>query len=220
MKTKLLLTIVLAVCVVAAPASADLFTFTLGTLKTSYDTGTQIFTADEIDGTTSALVSRLVAPTTSAYFDSSWGGLEDFALTMNISGISIGGDTALGAGSFAFTDIDGDVISGDLSGNWFTDAQDVLKFEGLLSDIVYTPSSGGETTFNGDFGTLASMVFSDPSPWLGSVVELTHSGLSFNTSWTNVEGSGLTATVVPVPAAVILGVLGLGIAGWRLRRFA
>jgi hypothetical protein len=28
------------------------------------------------------------------------------------------------------------------------------------------------------------------------------------------------ASVVPVPAAVVLGMLGLGVAGWRLRRFA
>jgi hypothetical protein len=220
MKTKLLLAVALAVCVVAAPASADLFTFTLGTLKTSYDTGTQIFTADEIEGTTNAIMSRLTAPLTSAYFDSSWGGPEDFTLTMNISGISPGGDAASGAGSFAFTDIDGDIISGSLSGNWFTDVQDVLKFEGLLSGVNYTPSSGGETTFNGDLGTLASMVFGGPTPWLGSIVELTHSGLSFNTGWTDINGSGLTATVVPVPAAVIMGILGLGVAGWRLRRFA
>lgn len=220
MKTKLLLAVTLAVCAAASPASADLFTFTLGTLQTSYNTGTAIFTADEVGGTTTALVSRLVAPTTSAFFDSSWGGTEDFSLSMNITNISAGGTSALGSGSFAFTDIDGDVISGDLSGNWFTDAQNVLKFEGLLSNVMYTPSAGGETTFDGDFGTSTSMIFGDTSPWLGSIVELTHTGLSFNTGWTNVVGSGLTATVVPVPAAVILGVLGLGVAGWKLRRYA
>ncbi|OHB66867.1 MAG: hypothetical protein A2Y76_00385 [Planctomycetes bacterium RBG_13_60_9] len=44
-------------------------------------------------------------------------------------------------------------------------------------------------------------------------------GLNNGYEWTNNVGA-LSVTVVPVPAAVLLGMLGLGAAGLRLRRFA
>lgn len=57
-----------------------------------------------------------------------------------------------------------------------------------------------------------------PLSWLSSdpVFQI---GLHAATSCSN-DQIALTTTVVPVPAAAILGMLGLGVAGWRLRRIA
>jgi len=44
-------------------------------------------------------------------------------------------------------------------------------------------------------------------------------GLHNGFEWNNNVGS-VDVTVVPVPGAVLLGILGLGVAGWKLRKFA
>lgn len=214
MKTRML-ALAFVVCMTATPAMADLFSFTYDALQTSYNTGTTIFSADEVENLSPGSVTRLVAPTGTAQFDTLWAGPADFALSMLITNIAGGGTTADGSGSFTLTDVDSDTISGNLVGTW-EPQNGVLRFQGNLSNVVYT---GDDTTFNGDLGSL-SMVFGAPSPWNGAIIELTTSGLSFNTGWSNVQGGGVTATVVPVPAAVLLGVLGLGVVGWKLRRFA
>ena len=53
----------------------------------------------------------------------------------------------------------------------------------------------------------------------------TVTGIGFQLQWdrslNNLRlGDDYNTSVVPVPAGVILGMLGLGVAGWRLRRFA
>ncbi len=55
---------------------------------------------------------------------------------------------------------------------------------------------------------------------------ITQFGLDIRGTFTGLEGASPSnpdfyhISVVPVPAAVVLGMLGLGVAGWRLRRFA
>jgi hypothetical protein len=215
-----------ALCLNASPTKADSFSFTYGALQTWYDTGSGIFTADVVDGLSAGSVTRIEPPTGSAIFDTAWGGPEHFALSMSISNIGGGGMTADGSGSFTLTDVDSDTISGNLIGSWQPQGN-TLRFNGDLSNVVYTPSSADETLFNGDSGS-ASMAFGSPSPWSGAIIELTASGLSFNTGWGDstpndgvggVLGAGATAvvTTIPVPAALLLGTIGIGLVGWMRR---
>jgi hypothetical protein len=216
MKTKILI-LVFAVCAFATPSRADLFTFTYSALDSSYSTVTDIFSAD-LGTASTGTVSRIKAPIAVTTFDTAWGGPEDFDLTMNITNIGGTFTTADGDGTLTLTDVDSDTISANISGSWGPVGAG-LRFDGVTTDVTYTPSAGGETTFDGDFGSV-SMEFGELPPWSGSVITLTGSALTFENSWTNVPGAGVTGTVVPVPAAVLLGAIGLSVASIKLRKFA
>jgi hypothetical protein len=228
MKTRFLILGLAALCLNASPAMADLFSFTFDALQTWYDVGSTTFTADVVDGISPGSVTRITPVGSSAIFDTNWdAGPEHFLLSMLISNVGVGGMTAKGSGSFTFTDTDWDTLSGDINGQWQLQSS-TLRFNGNLSNVVYTPSEAGETLFNGDLGS-ASMAFGTPSPWPGTVIELTASELTFATDWGDgspgdndggVQGGGVTATVTPVPAALLLGLFGLGAAGVKLRRYA
>ena len=226
MKTKLLILSIAVLCMSAIPAKADMFTFTYNALETWYDSATNVFTSDEVAGSSSASLTNLQGGGT-ALFDTAWG-TDDYTLTMFISNIQNGGLTADGVGSLLLTDVDGDTIFANLSGSWAPaddDPDAALYFDGVLNGVVYT---GDDAAFNGDFGTSASMAFGAPMPWNGTIIHLVLTGLDFSASWGNlsdmvaggIQDGGMTAVVVPVPAAVLLGILGLSAAGIKLRRFA
>lgn len=212
---------------VATPAMADFFTFSYNPLETWYNTATNIFTADEIDavfGGTIGDVTRGDIPQ-QAQFQSPWV-TEDFALQMAISNINATGTTADGAGSVTLLDVDGDTIQGNFAGSWTT-VNRALIFSGSMSEVVYLPTGAGGNIFTGDIGFM-STVFPVPAPWTGVLIELNQTGLSFLNSWGDgtpadeiggARGAGVEAAVVPVPAALLLGALGLGAAGVKLRRF-
>jgi hypothetical protein len=231
MKTRFLLLGLAALCLSTAPAMADMFSFTYDGLQTWYSPGSQTFTADVVDGISPGSVTRIEPVGGSALFGATgWeAGPKHFLLSMVISNIGGGGTTADGSGSFTLTDIDSDTISADIHGQW-EPQNTTLRFHGDLSNVVYTPSSAGETTFDGNLDSV-SMVFSAPSPWVGTLIELTASGLTFTSGWGDgspgdgvggIQGGGVTATItaVPVPAALLLGFLGLGTVGLKLRRLA
>ncbi len=229
MKTKLLILSIAVLCMSAMPAKADLFTFTYNALESWYDSSTKVFTSDEVAGSSTASLTNLQGGGTST-FDTAWGGTEDYTLTMLISNLGGFGTTADGAGSLLLTDVDSDTIYADLSGTWAPPSPGAaLKFSGVLSNVVYTGIGLGDNTkFDGDTGA-ASMAFSSPGPWNGTIIHLILTGLDFSASWGDgtpldgfggIQDGGLTAVVVPVPAAVLLGILGLSVAGLKLRKFA
>jgi hypothetical protein len=228
MKTSLLV-LGLAVCLVATPAMADLFTITYGPLETWFNSGTNVFTSDEVADTVGT-VSNL--PVGGSAVVTTWGATANYALTMLISNIGAGGKTADGAGSLLLVDTDSDSISANLNGHWIPSAApgSALEFHGSLSNVLFTGVGGGDNTaFNGDTAGSASMVFPAPMPWQGSVIHLILTGLNFSASWGDgtpldevggVKDGGMTAVVTPVPAAVLLGFLGFGAAVLKLRKFA
>ena len=209
----------------AGSASADLFTWGLNVSESWFDLSTNTFTSDEIDSSTLTVLN--VQDFSSASSPAGLGGME-YDLSMLISSIAVDGTTADGAGDFTLTDVDDDTITGDFTGKWITTGG-ALNFDGILSNVNYNPSGSGETTFDDTSGG-ANMVFGGKTgPWSGTIIHLVVSGEDFTASWGDgtpgdedggLADGGVTGVVVPVPGAVLLGILGLSAAGIKLRRFA
>lgn len=208
---KKILFIVFACGLTASPAMADLVNFHLGTLQSSFD-GVD-FSSTVKDGTTTGNLTRLVPPVTVAEFNNDWSGLQDFTVDMKISGITAG--TAQGVGTFELVDKDGDILAGEVSGTWLLVG--VPIFYGVLSDVDFT---SGDNEFDGDTGVVSMDFGPVVSPWNGTLIELTAGGLWFkDNTWEDVLGGSVDATVVPIPGAILLGFLGLGAAGLKLRKY-
>lgn len=211
---------------IAAPARADLFEFSYSRLETTWTQGTGIFEAS-ISSETIGSVTDSVPPTTTAAFlwGIGMGTLGGFDLSMTIDNIAGTGTwldpySADGSGSFTITDIDGDTITGNLAGTWeHTGSSN--NFTGTLSGITFNNESG-DWTFEGHLGSFADMSFLTIPPYHGTLIQLTAAGLPWFglDSWENQIGGSVDASVLPVPTAVVLGMLGLSAAGLKLRKFA
>jgi hypothetical protein len=217
MKTRLLV-LALAVCMIATPAKADLYGFGLINLSSSFD-GSSSFSTVGWANTFGGLYRSLAGGgTATAVFDAgSWGtGSESLSIQMTIS--SITSATAFGSGTISVTDVDGGTLLANVSGTWDYGGG-IPMFTGALDTVTFTPVT---STFDGHSGDSVSMVFpNNPQPWVGAIVQLTTSGTWFTSgSYANKTGGSIDASVVPVPAAIVLGILGLGVAGLKLRKYA
>lgn len=227
MKTKLIIISIAVLCMVATPARADLFDITISNPNSIFD-GSSTFTSDASSAIANIQIGNVIGQSppalgTAAVFV--WpADLGSFSLTMQVTNIGVA--SADGLGSFVFTDIDGDTITADLTGTWAVLGAS-NDFSGVLGNVAYNPSSIGETTFDGGTGSVP-MNFSAPLPWNGSIVHLTASapwfgnaqGVNLDPMGFDVTGGSIDITIIPVPGAVLLGILGLSAAGLKLRKFA
>jgi len=218
LKTKLLV-LALAVCMIATPAKADLFHFTVSTLDMTYD-GTN-FDASLSSSSGGIMFTRDEAPTSTIFL---FPGSGDF----DISSMAIGnfnGLSADGVGTFTLTDKDGDYLDGVVTGQWTLKPGESPTFAGTLTNVNYVTS---DNDFEGDTGSVSMLFNSSPQPWYGTLIELTTGEATWfgDGAWPGtVTGGNVSAGVidsahVPVPAAVLLGIIGLGVAGWKLRKYA
>jgi hypothetical protein len=215
MKIKLLV-LAIAICMIAAPAKADLFGFHLGNLSASYD-GSTSFTTTGWSETTGSLYRNIPSPTVTAGFDSGqWGtGSEALLISMTLSNITA--TTADAIGTISFSDVDGTTIAANLSGSWINLAGQSL-FSGALTTVTNTPVGA---TFDGHSGDSVSLVYANnPQPWRGALLQLTSANWFTGPAFARSTGGSIDVSVVPVPAALLLGVLGLSVAGLKLRKFA
>lgn len=204
----------------ASPAMADLFNFNYNILQSSYSGGpTGTFSATVKDGRTFGSVTAYNEPLQElAFFDTGWvAGPENATFTMDISNIVNNAvSTADGEGGFLLYDKNGDWLEGHINGTWTYITGNIPTFAGVLSNVTFQNGSA-DGKFDGDVG-FVTMDFPNP-PWEGMMIEMTTSGLWFGGDpWTNVEGGGVIGAVVPLPGAVLLGVLGLAVAGRKLRK--
>jgi hypothetical protein len=100
------------------------------------------------------------------------------------------------------------------------DNHDVWQYRAYVTDGSNTAYSNGGSWTTIDAGTAQGLLV----PYDFTAFTAT-SSLGFEIRWNsslnnNETGDQFATSVVPVPAAVILGVLGLGVVGWKLRRFA
>lgn len=220
MRIRLLILSLAAVCFVATPSMADLFGFSVSNPSNSYD-GAGTFKSVGFSGTTADLYRNFPSPTTTAEFTSAtgWGtGLEDFVIDMAISNITA--LSAVGSGTLTFKDTNGDPLAMAIQGTWTKFGSYNAAFSGTLGNVTFV---SGDGTFDGHTGSV-SMSFLSPQPWTGTVVDLVVTSNTGAPAWFTTAGGfsalggSLDAHVVPVPAAMLLGVLGLGTAGLRLRK--
>lgn len=214
MKTKYIV-LAVALCVIATPARASMFDFHFGSLDSSFD-GSSAFSTSTNPTLTSGSVTRQRVPQAVANFlAGQWGLGGNLGLSMTITNITA--SSAVGSGSFAITDINGDIISGQLSGTWSrVNVSNV--FSGMLSNVSFADNSG-DGNFDGHLGS-ASMSFPQPIPWHGSLIQLSTTGTWFSQGAYSTTSGSVDASVVPVPGAVLLGMIGLTIAGVKLRKSA
>ena len=228
-RTLILIICFMTICMSGAPAFADIFDFDVSDLDVTFDGSTLNASLDKSFFGGDVTLNHLDAPLETVVLESTgaYPGIEtlgDFALSMNVQNINNTAETATGTGAFTLTDIDGDTITGDISGDWAL-IGGWTTFTGDLTNVQWNTDDG---FFNGDSGSDDFAVPLDlltSPPWAGQLVELTvgHQAWMFIGSW---EGTvspvkpGHLSAVVPTPAAVLLGILGLGAVGVKLRKYA
>jgi len=232
LKRRLLVISLAALCLSTAPVSANLFDFQFSSLTSEFIYVGGAFSASITPESTLGSVDRLDSPDVAVFMPNNWVGYENFELSMTISSIDNFALTADGVGTFIITDTGGDTITGNLTGQWETDSLIPLPggespniFIGDLYNVSFNNESG-DSTFDGHFGSSAWMDFTEDPPWYGNLIEMSSAGIWFGLEYdytTNSGGvlasvSGPSAT--PVPAAVLLGIIGLGVAGLKLRKYA
>jgi hypothetical protein len=197
---------------------ADLFHFSVHRLDMTYSSGTFSASLDRDFGGM-ALTRDVPAISTAVFGPTTLG---NFNISTNIDnftgmGTPLNPYRADGVGEFTLTDTDGDTITGNVAGTWIM--YGVPIFAGNLSN-VYWNNENNDDTFDGDNYPGVSMSFGASPPWSGTLVELTSSGAAWfkDGDWSDTGGS-VDALVIPVPAAVLLSVLGLGVSGIKLRKY-
>jgi len=212
MKSKLSVFAVV-LCMAATPAMAELFGFSVHDPVSTWD-GSSAFSVSW-GSATELTLSRLEAPTGTVHLYSPPQG--DFSIDLTISNILAA--TADAIGTFAITDIDGtaDTITGDITGTWYKVGSSSAILVSELSNVAFNDNGTADGLFDADDGSL-SMSFV-ATEWDGVLSQTLTAPWFGQTRW-EVENGSVDAVVLPVPAGVMLGVLGLGVVGWRLRRFA
>jgi uncharacterized protein (TIGR03382 family) len=187
--------------------------------------GTGLFTANAIDVVISPEnslrsggdVTRLSAPNGTAQFDTgfvSQANSANFALSLSV--LNNDGDFADGAGSFTITDLNGDTVTGSISGTWVRGGLNQTFFNGDLANVQLNNISG-DGLFNGNLGSF-DLNLGFPGIFEGALVQLflrpsaDFFGTDFSLVSTQVSGE-----IVPTPGAAAL--MGLaGVAALRRRR--
>jgi hypothetical protein len=216
MKKKLIFVSCLSLFLGAIPANATLLDFHFGSLNSDWNAGTGTFTTTTNPLLTSGSVTRQRVPQSVANFIAGqWGLGGNFGLSMALTNVT--STSADGSGSFAITDINGDVLGGNISGTWSRVGVSNV-FSGVMTGVSFANNSG-DGNLDGHIGS-ASMIFPQPIPWHGSLIQLSTTGTWFSQGDYSTTSGSVDASVVPIPGAVLLGVIGLGAVGVKLRKTA
>lgn len=202
---------------VAVPASAQIVgDFDFQNLSADYqvtgaDTGTFIVSAD---ANSSGSVSNLIGGTDYALFDQGFAvtfGPAAFDLVLNLSNIT--GTSADASGTITISDIDGDTLTGTITGEW-TLFGGVAFFTGDLSDVVFSNPGG---SFSGGL----SDIIAPGGVFFGAIQAMSVDPRLTQTFFgSDLQGVAVTAQAqfIPTPGAAALFGLGLGGLATRRRR--
>jgi len=205
----------------AASASAGvILTFGFTELNGRYvaaDANNGVFTANAVntvDLASEGDVTRLLPPGdgTAAYdhgfFGSGFGGLAGISFTLTRTGLT-------GAGTYAVSDIDGDILSGTLSGDWIF-LGGATFFNGVI-DGTFTDVGAQDGLFNGPSVPPTSFTQIVGSMDGGITLLFTNDNADFfGSSFTGVSTLA-QANFVPTPGTVALIGIGGLVAGRRRR---
>ena len=227
---------VLAVLLLAsAPAAADLafveFDFTLLDLHYSGDAGGRVLTISDSDSAQASVTLK------------DGMGIVDGPATISLGNFDLQLQATVGTaaqgyavtGTFWATDVD--TGSRAFDGTFTSTLVDVISaYQGTLiiegklagvgtqSILVNRPVGTDDWVYAGTVGTVT---VANANPYdTGQLLQMTFGvdGSTLADLFDNGEQSGgagwMHGTVVPVPAAVVLGVIGLGLVGFRMRKYA
>ena len=239
MKRKLLVVFCLSLFLGAAPAMADLaLVYDMGYAVLDYDALSKKLTVHET--TLSTLSLSIFDDVANVTTDEAalWGGSQ-FNLLLDLTLVDEAGDDNWSAsGSLQFTDIDTAdyAVSAAVQINSITTAGGALELRGSLSPLSGTsilvnrgdPWVAGGSALSlavGSDGVQDQITVNNADSYDGGEILTIKFGVTTgldelfgqNRTLTNGDVKG---SVVPVPGAVLLGILGLGAVGIRLRKFA
>lgn len=181
----------------------DLFSFTYSDLDGDYDALSMLFTAAD-DDNSNGDVTRIISPGSTAFFDFPSAAAFSFQTTLTgITATTAG--LVPGSGLLELRDIDGDVITADVSGDW-TNVGGSANFLGLLTNVTISSDDG---FFNGTDGSSFSTVFPVDPPFEGNVINLTFGAWFLDDPEGFQNLTTLTSgVVVPEPATLALLAVG------------
>lgn len=208
---------IVAAAFAAGTVNADVVaSFTYDDLSGNYD-GAGNFQARAVDiagvlqtsGDTSNLVTSQTALFAPGFVSRS---AANAVINISVSNFGWNGpNTALGGGSFTFTDVTGATASGTITGDWSSPGAGILFFNGALSGVTFSGP-----TFIGEIGAWGTNIPGGP-PYDGAIVQLTFSGSGFFDNAFSDRATGSTLQLIPTPGALALLGLG-GLAAARRRR--
>ncbi len=207
----------------ALATNDEVLSFGYNNLDGSFNSSSSLFTASDDSGS-SGQVLRIVPVTGDANFlgtagDAGFPGLAAFDLSLNLTDIT--STSANSTGTITFTDINGDSLTGDVTGLWneFVGGITAGTFQGEITNFVSVDISG-DNTFDGNTGSGFSTLFDAGFPFSGAVLSLEFGnwftdGGGVPTDFSNATTSA-TGVVVPEPATLAL--LGLGSLAFAAKR--
>lgn len=202
----------------SAMAQQPILTFGFTDLSGSFNVQTGQFSAvgvDQADLRTSGDVSRIQDPVGTAVY-APGDGVNRVAVDLLVSAVMP--TTANGTGSLTITDLDGDTLTADISGQFIANGPAVF-FNGVISNPVFQDNGTPDMTFDGPGGGSFLRTFGPAvGPYTGAIVQLYlgTAGAFFTQNFSGVS-TQVSGAIVPAPAT--LGLLGFGLlAAGRRRR--
>ena len=242
MKRKLLLAICLtSLCLISAPASADLvLTYHMDNAQLNYTAATKQLLVSETVG--SQLQVRKENDVSLTILDNTQiTGGADFDLALDLTLTDLPGlNNWSGTGTLKITDMTTTTNAVEAAVQIYniTAGGGLLLVQGYLCDLLPNTSilvnrgdpwvfvGEGEIAGEPTQGTANQVAMYNPGSYDGGEVLTIKFGIGSHTADTlfaadrSLSAGEVKGQVVPTPAAILLGILGLGVAGWRLRRFA
>jgi hypothetical protein len=240
---KRIVLIAVACVFVATPALANLVvTYDLADAVLNFTQSTNTLKVTQTDD--SDLRMKLIDDVSYATLDSALaGGGANFDFELVLKMVDEAGINNWSAsGDLLFTDTDGGAggVNAHVESDSITIADDYLTIAGHLSNIGANPSilmttnpgdpwkfhGNGSNPTPGADGVAQQITVSNPLSYDGGTLVTLRFGVSgaldtfFSTDRFDLTGGEVKGSIVPVPAAVLLGLLGLGAAALKLRKHA
>jgi hypothetical protein len=234
---KKMIFIAVACACVATPALADIITYDMSNASLDYTVSTQRLLVQ--DTSVSLLSLELDAPGGIARDDALiFNMVANFDLAVDLTMTQLGPNIWSGTGALTFTDLatGSNAVEAAITTTSIVATGNSLEIRGALSPLAGTSilvNRGDPWTFAGSFGSGGAnadgvpgqITVSNPGSYDGGDILTLKFGYDgtvdqFFLNPQDLTGGEVKGAIVPVPAAVLLGFLGLGAAGLKLRRFA